>query len=151
MDTRSENYCPCARDECDCGRTPVDPEWLARQTPIDPIPPMYGKPCIVEIEAPARVQPITYHGHTITAPGFTAETFAAGIGRALSDGLNVQPGRAPKTWLVFNSTNLSEYIVSPFGCSCRAGELNRPCKHRALAMLIEAILTPVDRPGGASS
>ncbi len=52
MDTRSEDYCPCARDECDCGRTPVDPECLARQTPIDPIPPMYGKPHIVEIDDP---------------------------------------------------------------------------------------------------
>ncbi len=50
MDTRGENYCPCARDECDCGRTPVDPEWLARQTPIDPIPPMYGRPHIVETD-----------------------------------------------------------------------------------------------------
>jgi hypothetical protein len=106
---------------------------------------------MIEIRVATRAESaVRYAGYQITAPGFDEAAFSAAVQRALADGLTVSPGRAPRTWQVFNSTNLSEYIVSPFGCSCRAGELNRSCKHRALVQLIEAIIGGADRPGGVA-
>ncbi len=93
MDTLGENYCPCARDDCDCGRIPVDPEWLDRQTPIEPIAPIYGNPYFVEVDdhtgkpaamvlqdappRPARppLRVFTFEGATIRTRDFTPASF----------------------------------------------------------------------------
>jgi hypothetical protein len=88
-----------------------------------------------------RAEPtIRFGGHTIRAPGFDELTFAAAVNRAFSDGLAVSPGRAPRSWYVRNPTNGSEYVANRHGCSCRAGELARPCKHRSIILVIEAII-----------
>ncbi len=97
-----------------------------------------------------RAEPITFHSHVLDAPGFTAETFASAIDRALSDGLTISPGRAPRTWHVRNPTNGSEYVANRHGCSCRAGELARPCKHRSIILVIEAIIGGSGCPGGVA-
>ncbi len=101
-------------------------------------------------EAPARVQPITFGGYRITAPGFDPESFAAAVNRPLGDGLTVSPGRAPRTWHVRNPVSGHEYASNVHGCSCPSNLHGAPCKHVAIVVLIEAITTPVDRLGGAS-
>lgn len=101
-------------------------------------------------EAPARVQPITFGGYQVAAPGFDEEMFASVVQRALADGLRVEPGRAPRTWLVTNPVSGHEYAANVHGCTCAAGHHRSLCKHLALTLLLDAILTPVDRLGGAS-
>ncbi len=93
---------------------------------------------------------VRFGGFTICTDGFDDATFAAAIARALHDGLTISPGRAPRTWLVTNPLNRSEYVTNAHGCSCRAGEHGTPCKHRAIILVIEAILGGSDSLGGAS-
>jgi hypothetical protein len=107
---------------------------------------------MIVIETPTRADPpITFHGYAIRAAGFTAETFAAAIQRALADGLTISPGRAPRTWHVRNPVSGHEYASNVHGCSCPASLHGAPCKHVAIVLLTETITTPVDRLGGASS
>jgi hypothetical protein len=93
---------------------------------------------------------IRFGGHTVRAPGFTAETFASAIDRALSDGLTISPGRAPRTWHVRNPVSGHEYATNRHGCSCPASLHGSPCKHAAIVILVETITGGADRLGGAS-
>lgn len=94
---------------------------------------------------------IRFGGHTIRAPGFDELTFAAAVNRAFSDGLAVSPGRAPRSWYVRNPVSGQEYVASLDGtCTCAAGHHRSLCKHLALTLLLDAILTPVDRLGGVA-
>jgi hypothetical protein len=100
---------------------------------------------MVDIEAPTRVQPITFGGYQIAAPGFDSESFAAAVNRAFGDGLRVEPDRAPRTWRVTNPAHGSEYIANVHGCSCPASLHGAPCKHVAIVQLIETITTIRER------
>lgn len=80
----------------------------------------------------------TYRGHTIPAPGFDEATLARSIDRALAGGVTLRATERPNVYRASGSGG-ETYWTSRTGCSCPAGSNARPCKHRALVVLIEAI------------
>jgi hypothetical protein len=97
------------------------------------------------IMVPTQGETVRYAGYQIAAPGFDEATFAAAVERAFSDGLRVEPDRAPRTWRVTNPAHGSEYISNCWGCSCPASVHGSSCKHVALVALVEAITTIRER------
>jgi hypothetical protein len=75
--------------------------------------------------------PVTFGGVTVDAPGFTADQFERAICRALVDELEVHYDATGEVIICHRGQN-GGYRVSRHTCSCKAGEVGTPCKHRAL-------------------
>jgi len=80
-----------------------------------------------------------FHGYLVDAPGFDAETFARLIKRALDEGVCLTPSARPGEFRAMRPSSPMTYHTTPTRCTCWAGQLGRPCKHRALACLLLAV------------
>lgn len=75
-------------------------------------------------------------GLLIEAPGFTPETFEAGVRKAQAAGyLHTWPARVPGAVLVETAhTNVAAYLVSRDACDCYGSRAHGHCYHRAAAI-----------------
>lgn len=105
----------------------------ARTTP-EPTPP-----------APQRAT-IAVAGHTLYAPGFTADSFDRAIQRAHDEGLTVDATDRRDMVLVSNPAHGTAYTVSRSECSCKAGQRGVPCKHRALCIFLADVMHQLPQP-----
>ncbi len=99
----------------------------------------------IVLNVTTKPDPIIYLGYTIEAPGFTTESFSAALDRAMSEGITITPGAAPRTFVVHNPVNDSFYVANRYGCQCAAGLHRQGCKHLALVLLAE-VIEPANRP-----
>ena len=76
-------------------------------------------------------QPLTYHGHEVTAPGFTQDQFDRAMVRAFVDDLEVAETDTPRRYMVGHRDTGIGYLTSRERCGCKAGSARTPCKHRA--------------------
>lgn len=83
---------------------------------------------------------VPYLGYVIPAPGFTSESLARAVGRALDQGVRLSPTGQPGTYRASRPSSTAIYTVTRTSCTCRAASLGRPCKHRALVILVLSIL-----------
>lgn len=76
-------------------------------------------------------------GGLVEAPGFTAETFSAGIAKARKVGtMNIAPASTPGAVLVTSARTGARYMVTRAECSCPGHAGQGHCYHRAAAILI---------------
>lgn len=85
---------------------------------------------------------IAIRGYCIKAPGFSTEDFDTAIDRALDEGVLLEATSQLRTFRARRSGSPTIYTVTPTGCTCRAGEVGRPCEYLALALLVLAITGP---------
>lgn len=82
-------------------------------------------------ETPATV---TYNGGTVTAPGFTDDTFAQGVAKAIDRGyLRMQPVGAGAV-LIESASSDARYTVTREHCECIGHLYAGHCYHRAAAI-----------------
>lgn len=108
-------------------------------------------PAAGTLEAGSAADAFEIAGHTVTAPGFSPESFDRAIKRAHDDGLQIAPTDRGDCVLVSNPTNGASYTVSRRACSCKAGQRGIGCKHRALAVFFADIMhaLPIPAPTAA--
>lgn len=82
---------------------------------------------------------VVYAGGIVEAPGFTSETFAAGIEKAVRLGtLHMTPtGRG--SLLVMSARSDARYLVTRSSCSCQGHAFAGHCYHRAAAIYVSDI------------
>ena len=76
-------------------------------------------------------QPLTYHGHEVTAPGFTQDRFDRAVVRGFVDDLVATDTDTPDRYIVGHRGCGIGYHVTRERCGCAAGTAGTPCKHRA--------------------
>ena len=87
-------------------------------------------PSLTRSDSEQVSQPISFGGHRVDAPGFTAEQFARAIARALVDELEIHETNGRH--IVSHKGLTTGYAVTRTSCTCKAGEVGTPCKHRAI-------------------
>jgi hypothetical protein len=80
-------------------------------------------------ESARNVEPVTFGGHEVDAPGYTTEGFARAMARALVDELEIH-GVGGGHVVTRRGLN-GGYPCSRNRCECKAGQVGQPCKHRA--------------------
>lgn len=76
---------------------------------------------------------VTYAGGMIDAPGFTSETFASGVEKAIGLGtLHMTPARG--SVLVESARSDAQYAVTRTSCSCPGHRSHGHCYHRAAVL-----------------
>lgn len=89
--------------------------------------------------APAPAETLVIGGHTVTAPGFTAQQFDAAVHRAHVAGLTARPARYRGAAYVRNPQRPEPYLTTRTTCTCTAGQHGRPCHHRAFILFLEFV------------
>ncbi len=85
-------------------------------------------------------EPITYLGHPVNAPGFTADQFERAMLRAFCADLQVKPYHDGRHLVGY--PNVYAYLVTREQCTCKAGCAGTPCKHRAFLIACLDIREP---------
>lgn len=95
---------------------------------------------------PAARERIIWGGHIVHAPGFTRDQFERAMTRAFSDDLQVKATSKHGEYVVHHPGHTSGYRVTRERCTCKAGEVGTPCKHRAVLIAHLDVRAPyVDR------
>jgi hypothetical protein len=97
----------------------------------------------VEIEeaASAVSEVISFGEVAVDAPGFDQNRFKRTVARALADDLAVTTDATGQAIVGPRVVN-GGYAVSRHSCSCKAGQLGTPCKHRAALFVALYIREP---------
>ncbi len=101
-----------------CSRKPIETEAASAVTPAPEFRPDSGR------------NVITFGGATIDAPGFDQEGFEKALCRAFVDELVIVQDQTGQD-VVCHDGHRGGYFTSRHTCSCKAGEVGTPCKHRA--------------------
>ncbi len=81
-------------------------------------------------ESARKVEPVTFGGATIDAPGFDQEGFEKAMCRAFVDELVIVQDQTGQDVVCYAGTN-GGYRTTRTSCDCPAGVHGRSCKHRA--------------------
>jgi len=81
-------------------------------------------------------EPVIVNNHPVTAPGFTTETFLAGVAKAEDrDDLSIRPaGRGMVR--VDSGTSGASYHVTRYTCECLGHQHHGHCYHRAACIYL---------------
>ncbi|HEV2125804.1 MAG TPA: SWIM zinc finger family protein [Chloroflexota bacterium] len=99
-----------------------DGRWKEAAPAISPAPQ------IVESDTLSD-SPVTFGGHQVDAPGYTSDQFERAICRALVVQLEIHAVNG--SHVVSHPGLTGGYKVTRTSCTCKAGEVGTPCKHRA--------------------
>lgn len=80
---------------------------------------------------PATPDTISWGGHVVGAPGFSEDQFERAMARAFADDLRVKQLH-DGAYVVHHPGTTNGYRVTRERCTCKAGEVGTPCKHRAV-------------------
>ena len=81
-------------------------------------------------------------GYLIDAPNFTTESFRRLVDRATAEGVTLEQAARPGVFTATRAGSPHVYTVTRASCSCTAGQLGQPSKHRAAVVLFLAIKRP---------
>lgn len=90
--------------------------------------------------------PVRLFGYPVDRHGCDPQSLERLVLRALNEGVRLVPDARPGLYEARRPGSPSRYATSRTRCTCRAGQLSIPCKHRALVVLVSAILD--GRPRG---
>jgi hypothetical protein len=103
-----------------------------------------------ENSAVGQTGTVTFGGVIVDAPGFDQDRFERAICRALVDQLEVQYDATGEAIICHRGQN-GGYRVTRHTCSCKAGEVGTPCKHRAIYCFHLDVREPAIRKQWASA
>lgn len=90
--------------------------------------------------APEPISAVLFNGAAIDAPGFTSETFAAGVAKAIAvSTLPINPAKVGGV-LVQSTRTGEHYHVTRERCSCPGGMSHGHCYHRAAVLYINDVV-----------
>jgi hypothetical protein len=90
----------------------------------------------METRTPNPAHIIDTMGLLVEAPGFTPESFEAGVTKAQSKGyLHITPHRNGAV-IVQSASSEARYVVTRQTCTCKGGQTAGHCYHRAAAIYI---------------
>lgn len=81
--------------------------------------------------SPKAPDTISWGGHVVGAPGFSEDQFERAMVRAFADDLRVKQLH-DGAYVVHHPGTTNGYRVTRERCTCKAGEVGTPCKHRAV-------------------
>jgi hypothetical protein len=87
---------------------------------------------------------ITFANVTVTAPGYTSESFEKALCRAFVDELVIVQDQTGQDVVCHAGTN-GGYFTTRESCSCKAGSCGTPCKHRAFWIFVHDVRLPIQR------
>lgn len=82
---------------------------------------------------------VTYAGGIVNATGFTSETFAAGVEKAVRLGTLHMTPTSRGSILVMSARSDARYVVTRSSCSCAGHVHTGHCYHRAAALYVSDI------------